>query len=222
MATDNKGVAIRKRQQIDSSKKTMFIFVASAAFLAGIALVVSIFLIQQIVFHSKIIIEKQSTFSRLDKNLKTIDELKKNIRVLDTNTALNSIKSSDESNALQTILDALPDNPNADAFGASLKNKFIDTTTGVTIQSLSVSQAGSGGESSGSAPANTVSFTMEVSGPADRLKELLTKFESSIRVIDLKALEIQRNEDRLSLVVRGVAYYEPAQTVQLENKVVKP
>lgn len=222
MATDNKGVAIRKRQQIDSSKKTMFIFVASAAFLAGIALVVSIFLIQQIVFHSKIIIEKQSTISRLDKNLKTIDELKKNIRVLDTNTALNSIKSSDESNALQTILDALPDNPNADAFGASLKNKFIDTTTGVTIQSLSVSQAGSGGESSESAPANTVSFTMEVSGPADRLKELLTKFESSIRVIDLKALEIQRNEDRLSLVVRGVAYYEPAQTVQLENKVVKP
>ena len=222
MAADNKGVAIRKRQQIDSSKKTMFIFVASAAFLAGIALVVSIFLIQQIVFHSKIIIEKQSTISRLDKNLKTIDELKKNIRVLDTNTALNSIKSSDESNALQTILDALPDNPNADAFGASLKNKFIDTTTGVTIQSLSVSQAGSGGEGSASAPANTVSFTMEVSGPADRLKELLTKFESSIRVIDLKALEIQRNEDKLSLVVRGVAYYEPAQTVQLENKVVKP
>ena len=63
---------------------------------------------------------------------------------------------------------------------------------------------------------------MEVSGPADRLKELLTKLESSIRVIDLKALEIQRNEDKLSLVVRGVAYYEPAQTVQLENKVVKP
>lgn len=222
MTADNKGVAIRKRQQIDSSKKTMFIFVASAAFLAGIALVVSIFLIQQIVFHSKIIIEKQSTISRLDKNLKTIDELKKNIRVLDTNTALNSIKSSDESNALQTILDALPDNPNADAFGASLKNKFIDTTTGVTIQSLSVSQAGSGGEGSESAPANTISFTMEVSGPADRLKELLTKFESSIRVIDLKALEIQHNEDKLSLVVRGVAYYQPAQTVQLENKVVKP
>ena len=44
MATDNKEVAIRKRQQIDSSKKTMFIFVASAAFLAGnCALFVSIF-----------------------------------------------------------------------------------------------------------------------------------------------------------------------------------
>ena len=120
MATDNKEVAIRKRQQIDSSKKTMFIFVASAAFLAGIALVVSIFLVQQIVFHSKILLEKQNTISRLDKNLSSVDELKKNIRVLDTNTALNSIKSSSESNALQTILDALPDNANADALGASL------------------------------------------------------------------------------------------------------
>ena len=50
MPSGEQDVAIRKRQQIDSSKKTMFIFVASAAFLAGIALVVSIFLIQQIVF----------------------------------------------------------------------------------------------------------------------------------------------------------------------------
>ena len=158
----------------------------------------------------------------LDKNLSSVDELKKNIRVLDTNTALNSIKSSSESNALQTILDALPDNANADALGASLKNKFIDTTTGVTIQNLTVAQSGSDSESSGSTSENAVSFTMEVSGPAEKLKELLTKLEASIRVIDLKTVEIQRNEDRLSLVVRGVAYYEPAQTIQLENKVVKP
>ena len=80
--------------------------------------------------------------------MSSVDELKKNIRVLDTNTALNSIKSSSESNALQTILDALPDNANADALGASLKNKFIDTTTGVTIQNLTVAQSGSDSESS--------------------------------------------------------------------------
>ena len=212
----------REVEDFDSSKKTMFIFVASAAFLAGIALVVSIFLVQQIVFHSKILLEKQNTISRLDKNLSSVDELKKNIRVLDTNTALNSIKSSSESNALQTILDALPDNANADALGASLKNKFIDTTTGVTIQNLTVAQSGSDSESSESTSENAISFTMEVSGPAEKLKELLTKLEASIRVIDLKTVEIQRNEDRLSLVVRGVAYYEPAQTIQLENKVVKP
>ena len=45
MSANNKDVAVRKRQQIDSSRKTMFVFVAGAAFLAGIALVISIFLI---------------------------------------------------------------------------------------------------------------------------------------------------------------------------------
>ena len=116
----------------------------------------------------------------------------------------------------------MPDNANADALGASLKNKFIDTTTGVTIQNLTVAQSGSDSEGSESTSENAIPFTMEVSGPAEKLKELLTKLEASIRVIDLKTVEIQRNEDRLSLVVRGVAYYEPAQTIQLENKVVKP
>ena len=43
MPSGEQDVAIRKRQQIDSSKKTMFFFVAGAAFLAGVALVVSIF-----------------------------------------------------------------------------------------------------------------------------------------------------------------------------------
>ncbi|QWQ32392.1 hypothetical protein KOY48_00650 [Candidatus Minimicrobia naudis] len=63
-------------------KRQCLFFVATAAFLAGIALVVSIFLVQQIVFHSKILMEKQNTISRLDKNLSSVDELKKNIRVL--------------------------------------------------------------------------------------------------------------------------------------------
>ena len=107
MSANNKDVAVRKRQQIDSSRKTMFVFVAGAAFLAGIALVISIFLIQQIVFHSKVIIEKQSTIFRLDKNLESVDELKKNVRVLETNSALNSVKANSENSALQTVLDAL-------------------------------------------------------------------------------------------------------------------
>ena len=206
----------------------MFIFVASAAFLAGIALVVSIFLIQQIVFHSKIIIEKQSTISRLDKNLESVDELKKNVRVLETNSALNSVKANSENSALQTVLDALPDNPNADAFGASIKNKFVDTVEGLTLDNLSVTSPNSQGEeaednnSESTDSPNTLSFSLEVSGSADKLRELLTKFERSIRVIELKSFEIHTSEDKLSLTIQGVAYYEPAQKIHLEKKVVKP
>ena len=228
MSANNKDVAVRKRQQIDSSRKTMFVFVAGAAFLAGIALVISIFLIQQIVFHSKVIIEKQSTIFRLDKNLESVDELKKNVRVLETNSALNSVKANSENSALQTVLDALPDNPNADAFGASIKNKFVDTVEGLTLDNLSVTSPNSRGEESednnseSADSSNTLSFSLEVSGSADKLRELLTKFERSIRVIELKSFEIHTSEDKLSLTIQGVAYYEPAQKIHLEKKVVKP
>ena len=228
MSANNKDVAVRKRQQIDSSRKTMFVFVAGAAFLAGIALVISIFLIQQIVFHSKVIIEKQSTIFRLDKNLESVDELKKNVRVLETNSALNSVKANSENSALQTVLDALPDNPNADAFGASIKNKFVDTVEGLTLDNLSVTSPNSQGEESEDGDSestyspNTLSFSLEVSGSADKLRELLTKFERSIRVIELKSFEIHTSEDKLSLTIQGVAYYEPAQKIHLEKKVVKP
>lgn len=228
MSANNKDVAVRKRQQIDSSRKTMFVFVAGAAFLAGIALVISIFLIQQIVFHSKVIIEKQSTIFRLDKNLESVDELKKNVRVLETNSALNSVKANSENSALQTVLDALPDNPNADAFGASIKNKFVDTVEGLTLDNLSVTSPNSQGEESednnseSADSPNTLHFSLEVSGSADKLRELLTKFERSIRVIELKSFEIHTSEDKLSLTIQGVAYYEPAQKIHLEKKVVKP
>ena len=228
MSANNKDVAVHKRQQIDSSRKTMFVFVAGAAFLAGIALVISIFLIQQIVFHSKVIIEKQSTIFRLDKNLESVDELKKNVRVLETNSALNSVKANSENSALQTVLDALPDNPNADAFGASIKNKFVDTVEGLTLDNLSVTSPNSQGEKSedndskSADSSNTLHFSLEVSGSADKLRELLTKFERSIRVIELKSFEIHTSEDKLSLTIQGVAYYEPAQKIHLEKKVVKP
>ena len=228
MSANNKDVAVRKWQQIDSSRKTMFVFVAGAAFLAGIALVISIFLIQQIVFHSKVIIEKQSTIFRLDKNLESVDELKKNVRVLETNSALNSVKANSENSALQTVLDALPDNPNADAFGASIKNKFVDTVEGLTLDNLSVTSPNSQGEKSedndskSADSSNTLHFSLEVSGSADKLRELLTKFERSIRVIEIKSFEIHTSEDKLSLTIQGAAYYEPAQNVHLEKKVVKP
>ena len=44
---------------------------------------------------------------------------------------------------------------------------------------------------------------------------------SSDLVIELTSFEIQAAGGNVSLVVQGVAYYEPAQTVQLEKKVVK-
>lgn len=223
MATADKDIAIRKRQQIDSSKKTMFVFVAGAAFIAGVSLVVAFFLVQQIIFHGKVWGIKQQTISTLDKNLTAVDELKSKIRVLETNSALNSVKINDDSNALQSVLDALPDNANSDALGASLQNKFIGSVDGLTLENLSVDSIGSMDDSSSEpVDGSVITFTMSVSGSADKLKDLLMRFERSIRVIDIVSSDLQANDNSLVLNIQGQAYFEPAQVIELESKVVKP
>lgn len=218
---NNNDVAMRKRQQIDSSKRTMFIAVAIAAFASGIALVVAFFLAQQIWFHGTVIAEKQSTLDTINKNLAVIDDLEGNVRALSANEALNSAKVSDESSALQVILDALPAEANSDALGASLQVRFAGTVGGLTIESLSVDTA-TGDTTSSDSGGSSIGFRMSVSGTADGLKELLMKFERSIRVIELTSVEVQAGGQGLTMDVVGRAYYEPAQTVELETKVVKP
>lgn len=215
-SSDRQEVAIRKRQQIDSSKRTMFIAVASSAFISGVALVVTFFLVQQIWFHIKVIGAKQDTLSTIKKNITEVDDLKDNVRVLETNEALNSVKSSNDSSALQVVLDALPTEPNADALGASLQDKFIGGVSGIRIDSLAVDNVDTE-DGDGS-----IGFTMTVHGSADGLKELMTRFERSIRVIKLLSVNIQSGDDGLTMTIGGEAYYEPGRTIELGTEVVKP
>mgnify|MGYP007082243914 CR=1 FL=1 len=201
----NKDVAIRKRQQIDSSKRTMFIAVAIVAFASGIALVVSYFFVKQILFHSEVISQKQSTIGTIRANVVATEELKDNVRVLDANQALNSVKINEDSSALQTILDALPAEANADALGASLQIRFAGAVDGITVENLSVepvvSMVDDGLVDTGDAEVaegdevatHGINFSMRVTGSADALKELLTRFERSIRVVDLVAVEIKHH-----------------------------
>ena len=231
MGSGDKDVALRKRQQIDSSKRTMFIFVAVAAFVSGMALVVSFFLVQQIWFQGRVISQKQATVNTINANLKAVDGLKDNIRLLDTNEALSSVKSSDDSSAVQAVLDALPTEPNADALGASLQVMFVGAIDGLTIESLSVTDpsdegalAASGGdsESESNDPNLGIGFSMSVSGSAEQLKALLARFERSIRVIKIDSLSVEASKDSLTMDIQGRAYYQPAYDVKIDKKVIKP
>ena len=231
MGSGDKDVALRKRQQIDSSKRTMFIFVAVAAFVSGMALVVSFFLVQQIWFQGRVISQKQATVNTINANLKAVDGLKDNIRLLDTNEALSSVKSSDESSAVQAVLDALPTEPNADALGASLQVMFVGAIDGLTIESLSVTDpsdegaltaSGSDSEPESNDPNLGIGFSMSVSGSAEQLKALLARFERSIRVIKIDSLSVEASKDSLTMDIEGRAYYQPAYDVKIDKKVIKP
>lgn len=216
MATDESG-ALRKRQQIDSSKKTMFIMVAAVAFISGVSVVVSFFLIQQIRFHVDITSTKQSTINTINKNIKSAKRLKDEVRVLDTNEALSSARLKEDSSALQTILDALPAEANADALGASLQQVFAQPIDGLRLDSLSVDSIE---DSSSPGETGEIGFRMAVSGDADSLKELLKRFEKSIRVIRVSQASVEVGKEDIRMTIYGEAFYQTAQKVGTKDKKV--
>ncbi len=229
-------VAIRKRQQIANANRMMFTWVAIISAVVGIAIVVSIFLLQKAWFNEKVLAEKSKTASILVHNNEVIGQLKDEVRVLNTNDALKSAMAPGESEPVQVVLDALPSEANSSALGSSLQEKFlndpaltieslnVDPVVGVESQSDSNVQDASGttGVSTGE---NQITFRFSVStdvNNASKLKNLLQKLERSIRAIDITTLTVETQGTKLVLTVDGNAFYEPAKTVELKDKTVKP
>lgn len=230
MAT--KEVALRKRQQIAKANRTMFLWVAGVSVIVGFAAVGSIFLMQKLAFNQKVINEKNNTVSVLTKNNAAVAELEENIRLLDTNEGLNSVKANPEDKALQVILEALPADANSLALGSSLQQKLIAGIDGLTLESLNVIPVAGVEVSDDSAvqdastatdeAQNQITFNLAVSGDANALKALLERFERSIRAIDITNLVLEQANGKLTMTIDGRAYYEPARTIELKDKVVRP
>lgn len=227
-------VAIRKRQQIANANRMMFTWVAVISVIVGIALVVSIFLLQKAWFNEKVLAEKSKTASTLVHNNEVIGELKDKIRVLNTNEDLKSAMAPGESEPIQVVLDALPSEANSSALGSSLQEKFLNDPA-LAIESLNVdpvagveSQSDSNVQDASDTAVvgdNQITFRFSVStdvNNASALKNLLQRLERSIRAIDLTGLTIETQGTKLVLTVDGRAFYEPAKTVELKDKTVKP
>jgi len=230
MATQD--VALRKRQQIAKANRMMFLWVAGASVVVGIALVVSAFLFQKLMFNEKVLGEKSKTASILVQNNKVVDDLKNQVRVLNTSQALKDAMLPTENEPVQVVLDALPSDANSSALGASLQEKFLKGS-GLELQSLNVDPVegvellGDDAVQDASEPTgdNMINFRFAVSTAANNgnaLKELLQRLERSIRPISLSTVQIETQGERLVLEVAGSSYYEPAKTVELKSKTVKP
>lgn len=219
---DKSNTALRKRQQIGRANKMMFVWIAGVSVIVGISIVLTIFLVQKIWYGEKVIAAKEQTVSQLDKNLKNVDSLKDEIRVLNTNENLNASKQSESDSALQPILDALPADANPTALASSLQTKLLTGVSGVVVETLNVEavSADEGGEG-----VSTIDFSFSVSTDAKNyaaLKEVLERLEKSIRPINITTLSVAGQGNRLLLTASGESYYKPAKKVQLNDKVVKP
>jgi len=118
--------AMKKRQVIANSNKTMFLWIAIMSAVVGICAVVAYFLFQQIVYKSSVTAELDDTSRILKESTTNAQTLIQNVQVLETNQALNTAKAQPDEKALQVILDALPADANTLALGSSLQQSLLD------------------------------------------------------------------------------------------------
>jgi hypothetical protein len=224
-----KGPAIRKRAQIATTKRLMFVWVAGVSVILGFAIVGSIFLTRMLLFNERVLAEKNKTIATLARNNEKVKDLESGIRALDTNQDLMDIKASPEDKAIQVILDALPSEANSLALGASIQNKLLNVS-GVEIITLQVDPvAGVESLSSYGASQNTtigssavtqneITFRFSIQCNVDAMKKVLLNLEKSIRTIDIVTMKI---EGQNTLTVQGRAFYEPERVVKLMEKTIK-
>ena len=226
MAADSmtrREVSSRKHYQVKKAQRTMFFWVAGMSIVVGFCLVLAWFLWQQLVFRTTVVNKKNDTVSRLQSNNEAVPTLKENLRLLEVNEALRSARTNSDERALQVILDALPSTDNSLALGASLQQKLANEIPNLSVESLSTGGDGTAPVDDLADTSNHVPFRLVASSPdVNALKELLRRFERSIRVIDISSLVLDSTGDRYTLTIDAHAYFEPEKTVQLEKKVERP
>lgn len=219
-------IALRKRMQIAKANRAMFLWIAAASAIVGVAVVVSLFFAQKLIYNEKVLAEKQTTVSTLAHNNKVVADLENEIRALDANEALASAKANETDQALQVILDALPYDANSLALGASLQSKLLAGIPDLTIESLQVDPvAGVETLVDGSVLAsgeNAITFQFVVSGTDVALKQVLQNLERSIRTIHVVSTKIETQSKGPVMTVQARAFYEPSKEIQLVDKVVRP
>lgn len=224
-----KVIALRKRAQIATANRIMFLWVAGVSIVFGFALVGAIFLTQMLLFNERVLQEKDRTIAVLKTNNENIPELESQILVLDTNKELTALKAVPTDKAIQVILDALPSSANSLALGASLQNKLLAGIPSLTLNSIQLDPV-VGIESLPGTDSiknvlpdalNEITFRFSVSGDEAALKQVLTNLERSIRTIDVTLIKIENQGLARALSVQARAFFEPARIVQLRDKTVK-
>jgi hypothetical protein len=229
---DKPTAGLRKRQQINRASRTMLIWVAGISVVVGVSVVLTVFLVQKIWFGEKVIGEKNKTVSVLEKSLSKVDGLKDNIRVLNTNEDLAATKLNESDPPIQSVLDALPADVNSTALASSLQTKLLTGVPNIVVETINVepvsgleSSQSDSSSSSDSRGLNEINFTFSVSTELnnyDALRQVLERIEKSIRPFNITTLSVETQGKRIVMTAKGSSYYEPAKTVQLTQKVVKP
>jgi glycine cleavage system regulatory protein len=222
---------VRKRQQIQTTNKNIFIWLAVSSVIVSFCIVALQFLVKEFLFNQKIISAKSETNQRLQANIDAAAELTKNVQALLADENLSVLKTADpdpKNTPLSVVLDALPVEGDSTGFANSLQTAVFPRS-GISIRELSTSSEVAGEAADGAAAAPVVTtdaqplpFTAGLAGSYSDVQKALTDLSKVIRPINLTEMTITSDEGENLLVdITGNTYYLPARTIDLQKEVIK-
>lgn len=162
-----------------------------------------------------------TTLNTLRDNNKVATSLTDEVRALNTNAALNSIKANPDEQALQVVLDALPADRNSLALGASLQQTLLAGIDGLNVESMTIDQ--SAGTSEDGEGEDSIPIQLQVTATnANAIKDMLARLERSIRVIDITNFVLERGESSYQATITARAYFTEPKEVKLGETTVLP
>ncbi|MFZ1323682.1 MAG: hypothetical protein WAQ57_00795 [Candidatus Saccharimonadales bacterium] len=217
--TANKGT---KRVQVDRDKTMIFIVVAAASVVTVVALMVSRGFWSQANYLDRVASKKEKAVSQLKDNQAAATELKtsydtfrgQNPNLIGGSPAGQGDRDGDNT---KLILDALPSKYDFPALTASLEqllfgykiNGIMGTDDTVVQQTV---VAGDKIE---------IPVSVDVTGNYDAIKDLIGKFDKSIRPFSITQLELRGSNAMLQANFRMKTYYEPEKGLEITEEVVK-
>ena len=219
---EQKLTGLKKRQQIQSASRTMFLWVAIAAVAVSVCAVSAQFFFQKFTYNNRVIGAKIKAADTLKKNIENAAQLKTEIDALVGNQDLASVKVNQDDTNNKVILDALPSVADSTALATSLQQAILSRSS-VTIENITVPslQTTEGAEASDTAAPVEQPFSISVSGSYDKIRAMLLDLERTIRPMKLNTINLSGGDAAMRVDVEGVTYFQPAKTTNIKTEAVQ-
>ncbi|MGH7196144.1 MAG: hypothetical protein ACREGJ_00010 [Candidatus Saccharimonadales bacterium] len=214
---------LKKRQQIETAGKVMFIWVAIAAAALSFCIATTQYLFAKWQYNNKVIGAKYEAIDTLKTNIANAEKLKQEIDGLVANQDLASVKADPNYSNTKSILDALPTKFEPAALATSLQQVIL-ARSGVTIEAITVPPEEETNETNQQLPGPTpqeLTFSFVVAGSYDQIKNMVADLERTIRPIKINTISLTGNDANLRATLEVITYYQPAKTDVVKNEVIR-
>lgn len=211
-----------KKVQIDKNQATIFAVVAVAAIVTVMSLMVAKGLWSQSRYLSKVIDKKEKALTQLETNKEAVSKLTSSYNTFDgqfpnvLGGSKTGVSDRDGSNGT-IVLDALPNKYDFPALTSSIE-KIL---TGYQIESIAGTDDSVAQTSNASPNVVEMPFSFEATSNYVGLKDLISRFDKSIRPFSIVKLELTGTESSVKANFSAKTYYQPSTSLKVTEETVQ-